>query len=235
MLKLLSNKIELNKIDIEKLTAHITRSMPDSSFNFDFIINAFSPADSVTTLPSDTSQKSAWKFAIGAIELKELFLTFADETAGSNMNFKIGNFKARFKVFDPDAKKFHIKNISLSKSDFSIVQTQTSLNTDTSSLAIEYDVDVNELDLTTINLLFQTPAQKISVQIGKAGLTADKIDLPKQQLDLKKFSLTDSKIEFAINKVITADTIAQKQRRQLLRLPPNSKQNPGTSALIHLL
>lgn len=231
MLKLLSNKIELNKIDIEKLTAHITRSMPDSSFNFDFIINAFSPADSVTTVPTDTSQKSAWKFAIGAIELKELFLTFADETAGSNMNFKIGDFRTRFKEFDLDAKKFHIKNISLSKSDFSIVQTQVSPDTDTSSSAIEYDVDVNELDLTTINLLFQTPAQKISVQIGKAGLTADKIDLPKQQLDLKKFSLTDSKIEFAINKVITADTIAQKTKEAVTQAPSKQQTKPWNVSL----
>ncbi|MEO6165894.1 MAG: hypothetical protein ABIO46_05950, partial [Chitinophagales bacterium] len=226
MLKLLSHKIELNKIEVEKLTAHITRSMPDSSFNFDFIINAFSPADSTAKVETDTSQKSPWKFAISGIELKEIFLTFDDETAGSNMNFRIGNFETRFKEFDLDAKKFHIKNISLNKSDFSIIQTQVSATSDTSSSTIEYDVDVNEVDLATINFLFQTPEQKISVQVGKAGLTADKINLPKQQVYLKKFSLIDSRIEFAINKIITADTIAEKTKEAVTQEPSGQKTKP---------
>jgi hypothetical protein len=49
---LLSNKIELNDISIDDLTASVTRTN-DSVFNFDYIIDAFSDS---TPAPKDTAQ-----------------------------------------------------------------------------------------------------------------------------------------------------------------------------------
>jgi translocation and assembly module TamB len=61
LLGLLSNDINLKHIRIDSLTAHITRTLlnessrrPDSSFNFDFILDALSP-DSTAEVNPDTS------------------------------------------------------------------------------------------------------------------------------------------------------------------------------------
>ena len=43
LLGLFSHEIKLTNVRIDSLTAHITRTLPDSSFNFDFILHALSP------------------------------------------------------------------------------------------------------------------------------------------------------------------------------------------------
>ncbi len=210
MFKILSHKIEFNQIEIEQLTAHITRSMPDSSFNFDFLMAAFGAGDTTAKTEPDTS-KSPWKIALKGIDLKKIHFTFADETAGRTMQFSIGGFNTQFKDFDLDEKRFHIKNINVDHTTASIVQTQAAVSSDTASESGEilYDIDVKDVNLSTLNVLFQTPVQKLVIQVDKAGISANKIDLPGQQISLKKFNLSNSSIDFAINKYITADTVAE--------------------------
>ena len=96
MLKLFSHTIELSSVDLEDITGHIKRSMPDSSFNFDFIIKAFA-SNSSAQAKKDTTTAKPWQFALGKISLHKIYFTFNDEPAGSNMSFVIGNFKTRVK------------------------------------------------------------------------------------------------------------------------------------------
>ena len=41
LFKLLSNKIEINNIELEKIRANVTRINPDTTFNFSFLLDAF--------------------------------------------------------------------------------------------------------------------------------------------------------------------------------------------------
>ncbi|MCY7409653.1 MAG: translocation/assembly module TamB domain-containing protein [Chitinophagales bacterium] len=207
MMKLFSHRIELNLIDIQNLTSHISRSLPDSSFNFDFLINAFIP----TTPVANT--KSSWEFSLNNINLENIFFSFNDETAGSQMTFNIGNFKTHFKTFDLDAMKFDMGNIDLANTVASIIQTKVApaaTSADTASSKMNYDLNIHSINLSTVSFLFETPQQKLDMQVGKASVTSNNINLTQQKIDLEKFEMSDSKIDFVINKIITVDTVAQK-------------------------
>ncbi|MBA2422193.1 MAG: AsmA family protein, partial [Chitinophagales bacterium] len=195
MFKILSHKIEFNQIEIEQLTAHIIRSMPDSSFNFDFLMNAFGAGDT-SAKPEPDTLKSAWKIAIKGIDLKKVHFTFVDETAGRTMQFSIGGFNTQFKDFDLDEKRLYIKNIDVDHTTASIVQTKSAVTSDTASGAILYDIDVKDINLSVLNVLFQTPEQRLNLQVDKAGVSANKIDLQRQQVSFKKFNLSNSSIDF---------------------------------------
>ena len=44
LLKLLNNQVEVNEIHFEDIVANVKRQLPDTAFNFQFIIDAFTPA-----------------------------------------------------------------------------------------------------------------------------------------------------------------------------------------------
>ncbi|HYV92026.1 MAG TPA: translocation/assembly module TamB domain-containing protein [Chitinophagales bacterium] len=220
MLKLFSHRIELNSIHIQNLSSHVSHSLPDSSFNFDFLIDAFV---SKTTTP--TAQKSLWKFSLGDISLQKILFTFHDEIEGSEMAFNIGNFKTHFKTFDLDSMKFDIRNIDFDHTIASIIQTKIAPATESNKAVpskMNYDVNVHDVSLSAVNFLFQTPHQKLNMQIGKGVVTANIINLPKQKIDLKNVELENSNIDFAINKLITTDTVAKTANEAVTT---NSNQN----------
>ncbi|MBC8112352.1 MAG: hypothetical protein H7Y04_14960 [Verrucomicrobia bacterium] len=59
------NKVTINTISVNNLSANIKRSLPDSLYNFDFIIKAFS--DSVNVTEEDTAA-TPWKISIDKIK-----------------------------------------------------------------------------------------------------------------------------------------------------------------------
>src|SRR5690606_786238 len=67
LFKIINGDIILNKINLEDVTAKVNRTLPDTVFNFQYIINAFSSED--TTANTDTS---ATNFSIKNISLKNV-------------------------------------------------------------------------------------------------------------------------------------------------------------------
>src|SRR5690606_31143877 len=55
MLKLLRNTVEISQIDLQGITAKINRTLPDSTFNFDYIITAFVGEQDETTPPDSSA------------------------------------------------------------------------------------------------------------------------------------------------------------------------------------
>src|SRR3989337_2465673 len=70
------NEININSIALENITARIKRQLPDTIINFQFIVDAFAPAntDTVTANTSDTLSSSA--INLGTIELNKVRLIY---------------------------------------------------------------------------------------------------------------------------------------------------------------
>src|SRR5690606_4630328 len=66
LLKILNNKVEINELDFRGITANINRTLPDSAFNFDYIIRAFT-SEQVEEESQDST--SAMAFSIAKINL----------------------------------------------------------------------------------------------------------------------------------------------------------------------
>jgi len=55
MWKLLRSDIAINKVELEGITATIKRQLPDTSFNFQFIIDAFAGNEKAVPEKKDTA------------------------------------------------------------------------------------------------------------------------------------------------------------------------------------
>ncbi len=204
MWKLFSSEFQLNNFQIENATLNINRSIADTSFNYEFLINAF-----VTPGPST---KPGWKFSVGDILLVKTRLNYDDETVKSKMSFAIGELKTGFQVFDLDKSVYHLKNISLNNSSVSIIDSSTVtavVSTDTTSTSL-IDFAMKNIDLTEVNLLYETIQQKMKMEIGYALIVPNNINISEQNISLEKFTLNNSKFYFAFNKYITPDSVLQK-------------------------
>src|SRR5215213_8377537 len=82
LFKLISSELEINEIQLENITAKVKRQLPDTTFNFQFIIDAFAPADAKKTT---TTESAAMKMAIKSVLLNKVRVLYKDVITGNDM------------------------------------------------------------------------------------------------------------------------------------------------------
>lgn len=226
LFKLLDNQVEINEINLKGITANINRTMPDSTFNFDYIIQAFIGEQEKEPKPEDTT--SAMKFSIDKIILDKVNLSFKDAVSGNDVKFYLGHFDTRIQDFDLDNMKFKIPKIKVADIHAKIIQINVppALNQiaadATSTQPMSLDLDIGTIDLTKIKVDFQSQPSAINTKIdlGKLIIDLDKIDMQQQQVVIKNLELKDTKAVLALLKsvqdkseekakeiVVTVDTV----------------------------
>ncbi|HEY0176961.1 MAG TPA: translocation/assembly module TamB, partial [Pedobacter sp.] len=122
LLKLLSNKIEINNIQLEKIRANVTRISPDTTFNFSFLLDAFLSEQKKPDTEVDKDTTSTMKFSISRISLKDIGIVYRDDVAGNDVSMKLGEFETNIKDFDMDKQHYVIKNLSLKNTTLKYLQ-----------------------------------------------------------------------------------------------------------------
>jgi uncharacterized protein involved in outer membrane biogenesis len=120
MLQLLHNKVEINEINLQGITAKINRGK-DSVFNFAYIMKAFAGEQKKEVKPGDTT--STMKFSMDKIILDRINVTYKDAISGNDVKFLLGHFDTRIKDFDMDKMKFTIPKINVSGVYAQVIQT----------------------------------------------------------------------------------------------------------------
>src|SRR4051812_29410530 len=73
--KLFSNEVEIKDLELQNITAKIKRVLPDTAFNFQFIMDAFASEKSKSP---DTAQTAPMKLNISDIALENINLVYND-------------------------------------------------------------------------------------------------------------------------------------------------------------
>jgi hypothetical protein len=196
LLKLLSHELQLKNVRIDSLTAHIIRTLPDSSFNFDFILKALGSNSKSDETHPDTSGEPLWKINVGGLSLNGFLGTYDDEVSGLKLRVQLGTLHASIDKFDLEKKQFHADELSLANTAVSVIQTKESSQTNKESKSVSIDPGVGSLSLSKIHFRYENiPAGECyDVELGKSALLAEKIDLPSHHIALKKFLLENTNI-----------------------------------------
>lgn len=200
---LLHGEIEIGAVELENAVANIIVSESDSSFNFDYIITAFTPAD---TLPKDTTKAadtSAMDIDIGSIEIANTRFTYSDKSSGLNMHYDIGRLYAETKEFDLKNSIFYAEQIELENSSAQIFINKTS-PTDTSNPELpKMKVGSENVLVQNTSILFNSKPEKIVLksEIGKLKVSAEPVYLNKQSIAINDVILNESTVLFKQGKV----------------------------------
>ncbi|RVT99882.1 translocation/assembly module TamB [Mucilaginibacter limnophilus] len=202
LFKLLDNTVEINEINLQGITANISRGR-DSLFNFDYIIKAFAGEQKKEPKPTDTT--SSMKFALGKIILDRINFKYKDDITGNDVKFLLGHFDTNVDKFDLDKMAFSIPKIDMSGVNAKVIQTPMGSTvaevaaTDTAVKPLNMELDLGEINLDKIKVDYRAGEMDASVDMGKLLVEMDKIDLKNQKVNIANIALdrTSAAVTFA--------------------------------------
>jgi hypothetical protein len=218
MLKLLHNQVEVNEINLQGITANISRGA-DSVFNFDYIIKALAGEQKKEVKPTDTT--STMKFSVDKINLDKINIKYKDLTTGNDVKFLLGHFDTRIKDFDMDKMKFTIPKITLSDVDARIIQTPSgssiaqAAKVDTAVQPMNLDLNLGIIDVSKIKVDYKSNEMAANVNLNKFLVEMDKIDLKHQKVGIKTIELNDTKADLSLAKPTTVAKAIVKTAKKL--------------------
>ncbi|TWR29257.1 translocation/assembly module TamB [Mucilaginibacter pallidiroseus] len=233
LLKLLKNKVEINEINLEGITANVSRGS-DSLFNFDYIIKAFAGEQKKEPKPEDTT--STMKFSVDKVILDRINIKYKDVTTGNDVRFLLGHFDTRITDFDLDKMKFTIPKINLSGVNAKIIQTpagssiQQAAVIDTATAPLMLDLSLGDIDFQKIKVDYQSSEMDAKVDLGKLLVSMDKIDMKNQHVGIKNIQLDNTNAGLLLQKPKTVAKAVDKTIKKLDTLTSAGKPAKSWSA-----
>lgn len=235
MLKLLHHTVEVNEINLEGITANVSKNK-DSVFNFDYIIKAFVGEQKKPEKPEDTT--SSMKFSVDKIILDRINIKYKDVTTGNDVKFILGHFDTRIKDFDMDKMKFTIPKITISGVDAKIIQTPSgssiaqAAKVDTTTRPMNMALNLGVIDVSKIKVDYQSNEMAAKVDLGKFLVEMNKLDLKNQVADIKNITLDDTKAALTLAKPKTVAKAVVKTVKKLDTLVAKPQNTKGWAAVL---
>ncbi len=229
LLKLLSHQVEINEIDLQGITTHVSRGS-DNIFNFDYIIKAFAGEQSKAVKPTDPA--SAMKFSVDKIILDGIHVAYKDAMTGNDVAFLLGHFDTRIKDFDMDKMKFTIPKITLSGLEARIIQTPVKAVIDTAITPINMSLNLGVIDISKIKVDYRSNQMTTRIDLGKLLVEVEKIDLKNQKVALKTIELNDTQADLVFSKPESVKTTIVKAVKKLDTLVASPQSTRRWSATL---
>ena len=214
LLKLISNKVEINNIELENIRANVHRIDPDTTFNFSFLMDAFM---SEQAKPDDEVEKdttSTLKFSMDKISLEDIGIKYRDDVAGNDVVFYLGEFKSRIKDFDLANQHYVIKELSMKNTSLKYLQQKPltqlanhieasvdSTKTESGKLPL---VEIQDFNFNNIKIDFNDKVSGMDALVNLNNLNIEDlfVDLTNGNYKAEEAKINNTKINF--NQVATS-------------------------------
>ncbi|MBA4852205.1 translocation/assembly module TamB domain-containing protein [Emticicia sp. BO119] len=231
MVGLLSNKVKLNQIELEGIRVNINRTLPDTVFNFNYILEAFMSKEVDTTSSSDP-----FDISLKHVKLNNVKVTYKDAIIGTDADLYLKDLSTEFKEFNINKSQYHFANVNANGGSarlrlFKSVKPSTVIQRDTLNpevaAADTLDLNVGTVTLANFDWLLESEedGMRNGVKLGKLTLEGDKIYLSGQKVIFKKVALenTEAFVE-----------MANKPKKEPAKKPEenNTDNGPGWAAII---
>ncbi len=209
MFQLIRNNIQIKEIYLDDILAKVKRLPPDSTFNFQFIVDAFSSEEKKAPEKEDTS---TMKMNIDRILVNKTRIIYKDLFTGNDMDLAIGHLDTKIATFDPSHLLFDVPNITLKGLQGHFYQLEPLKEpveqtvAEASSEPENYLQFINkEINLNDINVVYKSEPSHLnsSLVIGHAAIHPKTIDLKNRIISLKDVSLEQSDIAIETNSKAT--------------------------------
>ena len=107
---LLNSRLAINEILLERTQVHISRTLPDTTFNFEYLVNAFVTPDTAAT-PTD-SAASSMVISLQKVRLNDVRIKYHDDVVGADVNAYVKQLQTSFEKTDIDKSIYHIESLN---------------------------------------------------------------------------------------------------------------------------
>lgn len=216
MLGILQNKVSVNEINLENIKVNIKRTLPDTTFNFAYILDAFIPKTD-PKIVADTAKGVPLKYSISNVKFKNVVLKYLDDVTGVDAKVRLDNTEASFTDFDPATSKYHLDKLMLNGGNMNLrlypsIPTKPSTETLPSDTL---DLAFTELDVKDINwkIIEEESGLINTVKLGRLNAKGDQIYLSGEKVHLKSVDLfnTDASVVFLKKKPVKTTVVKGKK------------------------
>lgn len=196
--RLFSNEIEIKDVALENITAKIKRILPDTAFNFQFVVNAFVAEESKK---GDTAKTAPLKLNVYNLDLRNIRLIYTDAITGNDMLARIGDLTANIDTLDIYASHYSIPLLMARNVVARINQTKPLVTAEPASKdiaeangPIPFKLNFGEIDLSKIDLQYKNDVSAFytTMNIGRLFTQGKNIDLQNRQLYLSELQLNNT-------------------------------------------
>jgi hypothetical protein len=212
MFKLISGDIDIKKILLKDIAVNINRESTDSTFNFQYIVDAFSSATD-TTLAPDTAEM---KLSLKKLELDNVVVTFRDNYAGSAFFASIDTLNGLLTDFHPERLRFAIDEFYARGVNYQMTMFKPSdiyrvvESTDSTISPYQLKISAGKLNLhdVKVDVDDKVSGMYYSNNVHHLGLSAAKFDMNSYYAAGDSIILENSYVRFRNPK--TVDTVKAK-------------------------
>ncbi|WP_153796147.1 translocation/assembly module TamB domain-containing protein [Foetidibacter luteolus] len=222
MLKLINSKVYIGYIGLDGVTANVKRLQPDSAFNFDYVINAFTSGNVDTTTSTDTS---TLQFKMGDIRLTHIRATYKDDVTGSDMSFGLDSLATRIETLNINSSLYSIPDIYLAGIKTYVRQYKPLMEPEPVAVV---EAESNEpigvnLNLKNINLhniqadyVNDVSALKAAIRLKTFNTQIKKLDLPRLLVQVNNIQLDSNFIEVSMGKSRQAVVVKEEVKKEVV-------------------
>jgi hypothetical protein len=229
-------QLDINSIKLDNITAKIKRQLPDTAFNFQFIVDAFAPAKDPTK-PTTTDTTSS-PISVNAITIDKSRIVYKDVVTGNDIEAWINHFDTKVDKFDAVKMDINIPRINIDGLSAKVYQSKP-LDIDvpkpdtavTASRVVPVypQIVIDEVDLQKVNLDYRNEVSALytSANIGQLLVALKQLNMAEQVIDLSTVELENTTAAVRIGRTTearkmvedvqkTADSTIQKGWRMVI-------------------
>lgn len=202
MYSLIKGDIGINKVELEGVNANINRVLPDTVFNFQFIVDAFAGTDTEV----DTSTSKPLKMRLDQISLRRVRVSYRDAVTGTDAEANIDSSVIKFDKFNPTLSQYHLTSTALLNSRVKLrmypaLKTAAAGPDPKPDPADSLDIKVSDIDIQQFQWQFddEIAGLKNGLTVGKLAGHVNNIFMGSQRVDVKDVALENMTVyaEFA--------------------------------------
>ena len=231
---LLHSRVALNQIELEHIRLNVSRTLPDTAFNFQYILNAFTTPGPAT--PVDTTAKPL-DINLTAIALKDVRIKYKDDVTGADVNAYVDSLGAKFDKTDITKSQYHLSTVAVNGLNV-YTRLYQGLPTppgppskpgDTLDLALgKWELKRAKWDITVETADFKTQGSA-----DQLVMESDYFSLNGEKIGIKSLNLTNADIAAILTKPTKKATLAPVTSASVKATPAESmlgKSTPGWQA-----
>ena len=197
--------VGVDALNWEGVRANIIRKDSISGYNFQFLIDAFTPTET-TAVAKDTTS-ALLNLVIGNLKFNTIDIVFDDAVVGIDSRFQIGELKANLETTDLENMIFDASEIELSNSKIKFVQKPIVIDTAVSHVPLP-KLSLESLKLHNVIAYYESQPDQIiaDVDITEFSTESPVINLIDNDFSLKNITLKNSKISLTTEAQINGIT-----------------------------
>ncbi len=219
-MKLFSNEVEVKDIELQNITAKIKRVLPDTVFNFQYIVDAFVTQSAAP----DTAAAAPMKMDISDITLENVRLQLNDAVTGNDMNVQIGNLAATIDSLDFTAQHYGIHTLIVRNTRARIRQTKPLVTPEPAAKDMAeaaapspMQLGIGTVEFSNVDVDYgnDVSAFYTAIDLGRLKVDAKLIDFQNQRIYLDELTLDRSVSLIRLGNKPAAEVVAKEIEQEV--------------------